>query len=207
MFQILRFRADATSARITRALALTPAQRVALVFPSGARVVSAQPEVLQAIAGYVRAAHKHVTIVGGDAYLRACAVTAGLAAATALDEWRGAPAMDRDSIHRRQQDDTFTRLMLVEPSDSRAREREDEVDARWDAEPPEYLANLLAPEARDTGGQEERAHSFGSLRVLEPPSDVETFEAVELASERDEEGISDTILATSEHGCSAGMAH
>src|SRR5579862_7651986 len=95
MFEIVRLKADASVARAGAAVVLAPARHVALVFPAGAPVGIAHPAALDMLADRARAAHKRVTIIGGDAHLRACAVTAGLAAATTLEEWRGAAARDR----------------------------------------------------------------------------------------------------------------
>jgi len=223
MFDIVRLKADASVARVGVAVALTPARRVALVFPTGASVAIAQPATLGLLATRAQAAHKHITIVGGDADLRACAVTAGLAAAPTLDEWRAAAARDRSSTPApalsarvRGSAASSGRLRLVEAPDGWNDGRDDHtsdedlMDLPMDIDPPDYVARLMAAEDAPRGradGVLPLTPSFSRPRELRAPDDVAAFAAAIRASERDEEEISDTIVETSGRGYDADLAH
>ncbi len=212
MFDVLRFKADVTAARINAALVLTPARRVALVFPEGQRVPIAQPATLQALAERARVAHKQIAIVGGDAYLRACAVTAGLAAATTLDEWRGARAGAATRRRPGAHGAAPARLALVggpaEADSAESTAAQDETtDMLWEVEPPDYVVRLTPVQPGAAGEHVANAPASIWPRTAPPPTDAETFAAAEYASENREEEISDLILATSGQRFDAGLAH
>jgi hypothetical protein len=196
MFDVVRFKADASISRVSTALKLTPARRVALVFPLGQHAALAEPAALESIAARARGAHKHVTIVGGDAILRARAAAAGLAAATTVEEWRALPHLEgmwAGQGHARDHVPHTAVLALIDPADSFVDfAASDEGSGTWDIEPPEYVMRLSPAEEHVHTPQTSRQ------RAALPPSDEVAFERVLWASERDEENISDLIRETSD---------
>lgn len=196
MFDVLRFKADAPIARISAALARTPARRVALVFPLGMPVTIADVAVLATLAARAQSARKSVTIVGGDAHLRACAVTAGFAASTSLDEWRTA----KDDRPGGPSNTPALALLDAASGGLALSATSTDESAAWEIDPPPYIARLLHAEGHgDPHGCAGLVgvDSSGNLRVLPPPSDAAAYLAALRASERHEEDISDIIRETS----------
>jgi hypothetical protein len=198
MFDVLRFKAEAPVARISAALTRTPARQVALVFPLGVPVAIADLAALSTLSAQAQRARKAVTIVGGDALLRACAVTAGFAATTSVEEWRAA----KDARATGSSGGHAPAFALLTPASGghTAGAACPEDNAAWELDPPAYIARLL----HDVGHEEPRsfddlapADSSGKLRALPPPSDAAAYLAAIHASERHEEEISDAIRETS----------
>jgi hypothetical protein len=195
MFDVLRFKADTPVTRVSAALARTPARKVALVFPLGASVTIADAAALASLSARTAKSHKSVTIVGGDTHLRACAITAGFAAATTIEDWRAA-GEDLASEISGAYTPALTLLDGASAPCARAAHTPDD-NATWELDPPPYIARLLAPEAQVEGHVFVAADSSGRLRALPPPSDAAAYLAALRASERHEEDISDAIRETS----------
>lgn len=190
MFDVLRFRAGATPAKVGAALLRTPARRVALVFPLGIRPALADHSALTAIHERACRAGKEVTLVGGDAHLRACAVAAGFAAATSLDGWRAAgESRTGRREQRRQARAPRPTLRLV---DALVAETES-TDAAAALEMPDYLRQLLDPE--DAPAYD--GHDGGEPAPIHSWMTAGEFAGVDLASARHEEEMSDAIRASS----------
>nr|MBF6591883.1 hypothetical protein [Ktedonobacterales bacterium] len=186
--------------RVGAALVLTPARRVALVFPLGQHTRIADVGVLAGLVARAHTLRKQATIVGGDAYLRACAVAAGFAATTTLDEWQASESDASSTAHharRRKRDAVMPALAIVEPENAPSGLGCDVVESAWELDPPEYVARLVPHDAEGAIRQGAGVTTRPRLRALEPPSDVAAFESAQVASERHEEDISDTIRETS----------
>jgi hypothetical protein len=87
MLYTVQLRPDTSREEAQTALARVASDEVGLVFPLGTRCVLASPDDLEALHAFTESLRKRAIIVGGDETLRACAVTAGFAAATSVAEW------------------------------------------------------------------------------------------------------------------------
>lgn len=224
MFDVMRFKPDVSAARLGAALVLVPARHVALVFPFGARVAIGEPAALTHLAGRARAIRKQITIVGGDAHLRACAAVAGIPVATTLDEYRhtassaaseATPAASHP-MRGHESAPSTARLTLLDsaaPWAAAPSLNVESLEPLVDDGLPDYLLRLLPSDEELTPAHDpwrrdrpERPSS-GRSRALPLPSDAETFAAAELASERHEEDMSDAIFESSGGGYDTGLAH
>ena len=87
MLYTVQLRPHTSREEAQTALARAASDEVGLVFPLGTRCVLASFDDLEALHAFTVSLRKRAIIIGGDETLRACAVTAGFAAATSVAEW------------------------------------------------------------------------------------------------------------------------
>lgn len=206
MFRVLRFHETTTLADVSRAIQRTLARRIALVFPSGMRARWADAGWMEAIATLCTEAGKAATIVGGDELLRAWAVASGLPAAVSVEDWRAMRAGAEQSWRISRRRALPVRLTLVPSQPVADTHDDDDADLlTYEAEPPEFVRELLSLHGRDVAQGSVAIGTPGQPRrpfvVVPRPStiayDLDTSDAVRAKWEHDEEHLTATIRATS----------
>lgn len=161
MFRVFRFSAAATLAEVARTIHRTPARRIALVFPLGARSRLADLGRMHVVDALCRELYKEATIVGGDELLRAYAVASGLRAAMTVEDWRQmrAPHISWQSRRATARRSTPRLTLLPAASASTATGRDDGSSADGDFDSsdgetvlPDFVRELLILHGRDGAG-------------------------------------------------------
>lgn len=208
MFDILYVRPGWPLARIITRVGRMPTQRVAIVVaPDSTSPLSSQAD-LESLAHALADRGKHITVVGGTTWLRAWAVSAGLAAASTVEDWRaGADAPQRATWRPATHDAVLdTRLVLLDSAPEVDAHNAD-GDATLDGDLldaldalPAYLhvlldgahAGIAAAQGRPpSAGPEATTARRRTTTMTRAPAP--TFERIIARCECDEERISDTI--------------
>lgn len=188
---ILRFSQTTSAREVIASLKRTLDTSYALVFPSSLVCRMASEREMDTLSAYCAKVALDITIIGGDAELRARAVAARFAAATSLDDWGALDDSDEYVPGGRLRDfEPFT----VVPDDV-----EDDPQGLYDPlrnDPPAFVRRLQA--SHSSVQREDTAHVTRLFpSIAQHVSEQEQAEALQRACERYEERIAARIRRTS----------
>lgn len=187
---ILHFSQTTTAGEVLAALKRTPDTVCAAVFPSGQGCRIADEGEMATLSAYCSERTLAVTIIGGDASLRARAVAAHFVAATSLDEWDVLDEPEDVVAYGRRELALFTVLPELIADDTQG------LYDPLHNDPPEYVRELQAAHA--TGELGDIAHVTRTLpSLIQHATEDAQAEALRRACERYEERITARIRRTS----------